>query len=107
MVMPHRVLKMPAATGPGTDKAVPVRDGRQTVPADPELSKRRRRPSLGGYNRPAVAHSPASDSYTSCQPAEPTPTTSTSGNLTAPQLVLSNGDTRWNTPTDLGSPYRP
>jgi len=51
MVMPHRVLKMPAAAGPGSDKAVPVRDGRQTVPADPELSKRRRRRTFSAQKK--------------------------------------------------------
>jgi len=51
MVIPHGVLKMPAAAGPGTDKAVPVRDGRQTVPADPELSKCRRRRTFSAQEK--------------------------------------------------------
>jgi len=33
MAMPERVLKTLAAAGLGADKAVPVRDGRQTVSA--------------------------------------------------------------------------
>jgi len=51
MVMPNRVLKMPAAAGPDSDKAVPVHDGRQTVPADPEFSKRRRRRSFSAQEK--------------------------------------------------------
>ena len=41
--MPNRVLEMPVEGAVDTDRASPPRDERHSVPADPELSKGRRR----------------------------------------------------------------
>jgi len=51
VVMPNKVLKMPAAAGSAANRTAPPCDKQTTVPADPELSKRRRRRTFSAQEK--------------------------------------------------------